>query len=882
MSQQGEMARAYDPTEVEPRWYRWWEETGCFRAADQSDKPAYCIPMPPPNVTGQLHMGHALTATLQDVLTRWRRMSGYNALWLPGTDHAGIATQMVVERALAEDGITRFDLGREAFVEAVWKWKDQYHSRITEQHRRLGVSCDWERERFTMDDGLSRAVREVFVSLFEEGLLYRSERLVNWCPKMHTVLSDLEVENEDVDGHLWHMAYPVEGSDVRLVVATTRPETMLGDTAVAVHPEDERYQHLIGQHVLLPLTDRRIPIIADDILVDMEFGTGCVKVTPAHDFNDFETGKRHGLAMINILDENAHLNESVPEAYRGLERYVARERVVADLDALGLLVKIEDHKMAIGKSQRSGETVEPMLSKQWFVKAGVLAREAIRVVEEGEVQIIPEHWTKTYYHWMYNIREWCVSRQLWWGHRIPAWYCSECEGVTVTREDPSACGQCGSEAIQQDEDVLDTWFSSGLWPFSTLGWPEKTPSLSTFYPASVMETGHDILFFWVARMIMLGCKFMGEPPFRHVYLHAMVRDELGQKMSKTKGNVIDPVLLVVKHGADALRFTLASLTVAGRSIKLSEERVDGYRRFANKVWNASRFALMNLDDYKPAGPPAAEELTAADKWILTRLAVAAEKVDSQLEAFEFGTAAGTVYHFFWHELCDWYIELAKVSLDGPHRHATQHTIRTVLDGALRLLHPFMPHITEEIWQRLPRREGDAAALMLSPFRLDGLRRFDELAAEFDQVPAIISAINGIRGENNISSSKEIDLILGIADPALNHMLEIGRDYIMRLGRARTLRVETGVDVPKGAAGARAGAVEVIVPLQGLVDFDKERARLSKVLGKLQKDIDRSANKLNNPKFIERAAPEAVAKEREKLDRIQAEKATAEQALSRLP
>ena len=874
-----EMATAYDPKAVEPEWYGKWREAGCFSADDESERPGYMIAMPPPNVTGVLHMGHALTATLQDILTRWRRMQGYNALWLPGTDHAGIATQMIVERELAKDGLTRFDLGREKFLEAVWDWKDTCHGRITTQHERLGVSCDWERERFTMDEGLSTAVREVFVQLYDEGLIYRSERLVNWCPKMHTVLSDLEVENEEEDGHLWHMAYPVKGSEQTLVVATTRPETMLGDTAVAVHPEDERYKHLIGQSVVLPLTGREIPIVGDAILVDPEFGTGCVKVTPAHDFNDFETGKRHDLELINIFDENACLNDQVPEQYRGLYRFDARKRVVADLDAQGLLVKIEDHKLSIGRSQRSGEIVEPTLSKQWFANARELAKEAIRVVEDGEIKILPEHWTKTYYHWMRNIRDWCISRQLWWGHRIPAWYCRQegCEAVTVSREDATACSACGSTNVEQDVDVLDTWFSSALWPFSTLGWPEKTPQLKTFYPNAVMETGHDILFFWVARMIMMGCKFMGDVPFRHVYLHAMVRDEHGAKMSKTKGNVIDPLTIVDSHGADALRFTLAALTVAGRSIKLAMERVNGYRNFANKVWNASRFALMNLEGYT-GQKPTEDQLSEPDKWILTKLGEAQDTVNGHLESFDFGSAAAAVYHFFWHELCDWYIELAKVNMEGETRAATQHTLRRVLDGALRLLHPFMPHLTEEIWQRLPREANDPQFLMLAPFTFDVPRRTEE-AAEFDKVVAVIGGIRLIRGENNLGS-KPIAVKLNTEEDAT--AMEMGRRYLMRLGRLESMELTHGLEAPKGSAATRAGNVEIIVPLEGLVDFGVERARLNKVIGKLEKDIGKSTKKLENPKFLERAAPEAVEKERNKLAQTTAERDTAQAALERLP
>ncbi len=872
------MAKQYEPSQVEAHWYEWWQQQGLFRASDESDKPSFCISMPPPNVTGSLHMGHALTATLQDILIRYKRMAGFNALWVPGTDHAGIATQMVVERELAKENVSRFDLGRDAFVDKVWEWKHQYHNRITTQHKRLGISCDWDRERFTLDDGLSEAVREVFVRLHEEGLIYRSERLVNWSPKMQTVLSDLEVEATDEEGSLWHMAYPVEGTDTRLVVATTRPETMLGDTAVAVHPEDDRYKHLIGQSVVLPLTNRKIPIVADDILVDMEFGTGCVKVTPAHDFNDFETGRRHNLPMIRILDKEARIFGDVPEQYLGLDRYEARKQIVADLDAAGLLVKIEPHPMSVGRSQRSGEVVEPMLSKQWFVKADVLAKEAIRVVEDGDIRIIPEHWNKTYFHWMYNIRDWCISRQLWWGHRIPAWYCKDCEGVTVSREDAQRCQDCGSTSIEQDDDVLDTWFSSALWPFSTLGWPEKTPALKTFYPNSVMETGHDILFFWVARMIMMGCHFMKEIPFSTVYLHAMVRDENGQKMSKTKGNVVDPLEIADEYGCDALRFTLAALTVAGRSIKLSKDRVAGYRNFATKIWNASRFALMNLDDYKASSEKS--DLSLADQWILTNLKQTTEKTQEALDAYDFAGAANTVYHFFWHQLCDWYIELAKVNLQSDKRQSTQQTLCTVLDAALRLLHPFMPHLTEEIWQRLPIPKTENNALMTSSYAIEDVPEFKNKANDFEEIIQIIGDIRTIRGENDIAPSKRIKAIFNVDGDTSS--LEEAEDYILTLGRLDSFDIVSGFEPPKGSGVARSGRVEVIIPLEGLVDFEEERKRLNKLLSKLADDINKVEKKLGNASFLERAPAAVVEKEKQKLVTMQAEQATLEQGLARLP
>ena len=869
----------YDPKTVEPRWYQWWTERGFFHAEDTSERPAYCIAMPPPNVTGSLHMGHALTATLQDVLIRYKRMSGYNALWMPGTDHAGIATQMVVERELGKQGLKRQDLGRDAFLAKVWEWKAYSHGRITEQHKRLGISCDWERERFTMDEGLSDAVREVFVRLWEDGLLYRSEKLVNWSPSMQTVISDLEVESAEEDGALWHLAYPVAGSDERLVVATTRPETMLGDTAVAVHPEDPRYQHLIGKSVALPLTDRLIPIIGDAILVDMAFGTGAVKVTPAHDFNDFETGRRHALPMLCVLDKDARINENAPREYQGLDRFEARKRIVADLEAAGLLVETKPHKLNIGRSQRSGEIVEPMLSFQWFVRAGELAKEAIRVVESGEIQILPEHWTKTYYHWMYNIRDWCVSRQLWWGHRIPAWYCGDCAEVTVARVDPTACAHCGSASLSQDEDVLDTWFSSALWPFSTLGWPRQSPALQTFYPNTVMETGHDILFFWVARMIMMGCKFMGGIPFKTVYLHAMVRDEHGHKMSKSKGNVIDPLDLVDRYGADALRFTLAALTVAGRSIKLSDQRVEGYRNFASKIWNASRFVMMHLEGADTVARPAS--LGGSEKWILTRLADTSAAVQSALDAFDFGEAAAKLYQFFWGDVCDWYIELSKVALQGDGRAGAQWTLRRVLDGALRLLHPFMPHLTEELWQRLPRQRGEGATLMREAFILPDLERFPEEAATFDTVIRVVESLRTLRGENNVPPSAQLHAFFNLDAGADDAALIAGQDVIRRLGRVSGFEIVRGMEAQKACAVTRSGPIEIIVPLAGLVDLGEERRRLEKVLKALQGDIEKVERKLGDDKFMSRAPADVVQKEREKLERMQAEHATAQAGLARL-
>ncbi|MGK0360822.1 MAG: valyl-tRNA synthetase [Bradymonadia bacterium] len=870
MSEQtvSELKTKYDHHGLEERWYQRWMDGGYFAADVDSEKPPYTIAIPPPNVTGSLHIGHALTLTIQDVLIRWKRMSGFNTLWLPGTDHAGIATQMVVERKLAAEGRNRLEMGREAFLAQVWAWKDEYHANITRQMKALGASVDWDRERFTMDDGLSKAVREVFVTLYEQGLIYQDDRLVNWSPGCQTVLSDLEVEHEESQGFMWHVAYPVADSDEQLVVATTRPETMVGDTAVAVHPDDPRYQHLIGKEIELPLTGRRIPIVADEILVDMAFGTGAVKVTPAHDFNDFEVGKRHDLEMIPLLDRDAKMNANAPAKYQGMDRFDARKAIVADLEAMGLMVKIEPHTKQLGRCQRSNSVVEPMLSKQWYVKADVLAKPAADAVRNGDTKIVPKNWEKTYFHWMDNIQPWCISRQLWWGHRIPAWTCEDCGAIIVQREDPTACDACGSADIHQDEDVLDTWFSSGLWPFSTLGWPDKTPDLKTFYPTQVMETGSDIIFFWVARMMMMGLHFMGEVPFDTVFLHAMVRDESGQKMSKTKGNVIDPLTVSSEFGADALRMTLALLAGQGRDIKLSMDQVKLNRNFVNKVYNACRFALMNLEDFD-ASQPAPARLNRIDQWILTRLDVTTEKVNSALEAFQLNEAANAAYQFFWGEICDWYIELAKPILynddnDDAARYATQHTLARVLDKALRLLHPFIPFASEEIWASLPLGKDRPEALIVADFPKVGDVPRDEAAlAAIESVQAIITGVRNIRGELNLGS-KVVPTVLRCPDAATVELLESERALLSRLGRMEPLTIQVEGDRPKGSGIQLAGAVEVCVPLVGLIDFKEEIARLDKTLAKTQKLRDGVARKLSNEKFLSRAPAEILAKEQAKL------------------
>jgi valyl-tRNA synthetase len=881
-----ELSKAYEHLDVEKRWYPVWRDAGYFHAEDASDKPAYCIAIPPPNVTGSLHIGHGLTVTIEDVLIRWRRMQGYNALWMPGTDHAGIATQMVVTRELAKEGVSRHDLGREAFIAKVWEWKEVYHARITKQLEVLGVSLDWERERFTMDDGLSRAVRKVFVELYKDGLIYRDKRLVNWSPGIHTVLSDLEVEYEEKAGKLWHLAYPVAGSDERLVVATTRPETMLGDTAVAVHSEDPRYKHLIGKRVALPLTGREIPIIADDILVDPAFGTGAVKVTPAHDFNDFEVGKRHGLPMISIFDADAKLNDAAPEVYRGLERYAARKRIVADLDELGLLVEVKDHVLNLGHCQRSGVPVEPMLSDQWYVRVQPLAEPAIAAVRDGRTRFVSEEWERVYFQWMENIRDWCVSRQLWWGHQIPAWMCAACDHITVAMDAPTACEACGSDALSQDPDVLDTWFSSALWPFSTLGWPDQTAALKTFYPTTVMETGFDILFFWVARMMMMGLRFMGDVPFRTVYLHGMVRDEKGQKMSKTKGNVIDPLELTEQFGADALRFTLATMAAQARDLSLSTKRVEGYRHFANKIWNAARFVLMNVPEGHVPAPLDLDQrhaLSLADKWVLGRLDRAVVAVTEALEGWRLDEASMAIYHFFWHDFCDWSLELSKSGLRAEPAAAerTRGVLLHVLEQALRLLHPFMPFITEEIWTQLPMARTEPS-LVVAAWPTHDPRRVDaDAASRQDQVISVIAAVRTIRGENRIAPRQSLGLVVAAPDEATAALLREAASQLEDLAAIGTLTVAVGAARPPRSAVAVAGALTLYVPLEGVVDLDEEVTRLERALTKLDEEVARLDKKLSNERFVANAPVEVVALDRERLAEAQHQIATYRETIAHL-
>jgi valyl-tRNA synthetase len=879
-----ELAKGYEPHDVEKRWYAEWEGKGYFHAAATSDKKPYSIVIPPPNVTGALHMGHALNNTLQDILCRWKRMQGYNVLWMPGTDHAGIATQNVVERQLAVEGKDRHDLGREEFIERVWKWKAESGGQIIGQLKRLGASCDWERERFTMDEGLSKAVRTVFVKLYGDGLIYRDNRLINWCPRCHTALSDIEVEHEDHKGHLWHIRYPVAGEPGKfVVVATTRPETMLGDTAVAVHPDDERYQHLIGKKVVLPLINREIPVVADEY-VELEFGTGVVKITPAHDFNDFEVGLRHGLDKINVLDESGVIN-TAGHQYEGMDRFAARTRIVAELDEAGLLEKIDDHAMSVGGCYRCKTVVEPYLSLQWYVKVDPLAERALEAVKSGKTRILPKQWENTYYDWMENIRDWCISRQIWWGHRIPAWFCDHCGEITVTMDDPTNCAKCGSDELRQETDVLDTWFSSALWPFSTMGWPEQTAELKTFYPTACLVTGFDILFFWVARMMMMGLHFMDEVPFTDVYIHALVRDAQGQKMSKSKGNVIDPLTIIEQYGTDAFRFTLAAFAAQGRDIKLAEERIAGYRNFCNKVWNAARFTMMNLEGFNPDGHSLdTMELSQADKWILHRLNETARTVDETLTGYRYNESAMALYQFTWSEFCDWYLELSKQDLYNgtPERKQTvQYVLWYTLENLLRMLHPFMPFITEEIWQVLPGSKATPTIMQADyPAACDHCS-FPQAATDMERIMAVISGIRNIRGEMEVPPSKQIAVILSCASEESLRLMKHNESSIISMARVSDLAIGQDISQPDDASIQVAGDIQIYVPLKGLVDVAAEEERLLKEIGKIEKEIEMFSKKLESPAFVDRAPAEIVAKERQKLAEVTGKKQVLEESLEKI-
>lgn len=872
MSEQ--LSDRYNPTDVEGRTYQWWEESGFFKAQDQSTKPPFSIILPPPNVTGFLHMGHALDHTIQDMLIRWKRMNGFNTMWLPGTDHAGIATQSVVERELKKgENKTRHDLGREQFVDKIWEWKHQYGDRITNQMRRLGDSCDWDRLTFTLDEGVSKAVRRVFVSLYKKGWIYRGQRLVNWSGPLETAISDLEVEHKQVKGFIWHINYPLEDGSGFLTIATTRPETMLGDTAVCVNPEDDRYKHLIGKNVIVPLINRKVKIIADTY-VDKDFGSGVVKITPAHDFNDYKIGKTHNLQFINILTKKAEMNENAGP-YQGLKVADARKKVLEDLKEQNLLVKEEPHVNSVGHCSRSGAVVEPFLSEQWFVKTEHLAVPAKRVVESGTIRFEPESWTKVYLHWMNNIEDWCISRQLWWGHRIPVWYCTNCDHHTVAEVDPSTCEKCGSKTISQDEDVLDTWFSSALWPFSTMGWPNETETQKTFYPTSYLVTGHDIIFFWVARMIMMGLEFKRDVPFRTVYIHGLVRDSQGRKMSKSLGNSIDPVEMIDKHGADALRFTFAAHLFSGKDFKFSEQRLEGYRNFMNKVWNAARFSLSNLADFKAPAEgvkalPNKAHISVFDQWIISKLAEVTKEVEECLEAENFSGAATALYQFIWNQFCDWYIEFTKPVLNGGNaeeKAATQLVIAQVLNRIMRLLHPFCPFITEEIYQKLPIR-GEACIVDQYPNTRND-KDFLALgsaqsAFEIDVVKEVISAIRNIRGENRISPATKINVRLGVANDFVQKLVGNNRTALMTMGRIENLEIGEEGNLMKCAVApvvVKDATLKVIIPLEGLVDFDEEVKRINKAIEKLQKDISLLSGKLSNEKFVANADEDVVAADR---------------------
>ena len=871
-----ELLKVYDPKEVESRIYEQWETNGCFRGHRDPDKKPFTIVMPPPNVTGQLHMGHAMDAALQDILIRFKRMQGYAALWVPGTDHAGIATQIKVEEDLrVNEGKTRYDLGREKFLERVWAWKNKFGNRIVEQQKKLGASCDWERARFTMDEGCSKAVREVFVSLYEKNLIYRGSRIINWCPHCVTALSDAEVEYVDKPGHLWHMRYPLTDGSGYLVVATTRPETMMGDTGVAVNPKDERYQHLIGKTCILPIMNREIPIVADDY-VEMDFGTGCVKMTPAHDPNDFEVGLRHNLEVIRVLDDNGKVNENGGK-YQGMDRYECRKAVVKDLEEQGLMEKIEDYSHNVGTCYRCHNDVEPIISAQWFVKMKPLAEEAMRVVRDGEVKFVPERFSKTYLNWMENVHDWCISRQLWWGHQIPAWYCDDCGEITVDREDPTCCKHCGSTHITREEDVLDTWFSSALWPFSTLGWPDETEDLKYFYPTDVLVTGYDIIFFWVARMIFSGCEHMGKYPFHTVFIHGLVRDSQGRKMSKSLGNGIDPLDMIDQYGCDALRYNLITGNSPGNDMRFYTEKCEAMRNFCNKIWNASRFLLMNLTIDRCQLPKALE---LEDKWILSKLNNVIREVTVNMDHYELGVAAQKLYDFIWDTYCDWYIELTKSRLSGEDAAAkeqAQQVLCYVLTDILKMLHPFMPFITEEIWQALPH-EGDFLMLQDWPVAHPEFDFADDETA-MEKIMAAIKGIRARRAEMNVPPSRKAELRITTEQGAV---FQTGVPFLQRL--AFTTNVTITPDAPadlSGLVSVVTADAKLYIPLAELVDLDAERKRLSKELEKKKKYQGGIEKKLSNEKFLAKAPEDVVQREKDNLAKAQKEIEQLESSLAAL-
>ena len=859
------LAKTYNPKEVEERWYKYWEENDLFKANVKSDKPPFSIVIPPPNVTGSLHMGHALNNTLQDILCRYKRMKGYNVLWQPGTDHAGIATQNVVEKDLALKKTDRHQIGREQFIELVWEWRKKYGGIIINQLKRLGSSCDWSRERFTMDEGLSKAVRKVFVSLYEENLIYRGDYIINWCPRCHTALADLEVEHEDTDSFLYYIRYPFENQKGSLTIATTRPETLLGDTAVAVNPEDERYGNLSGLNVLLPVLNKPIPVILDKY-VDKEFGTGALKITPAHDLNDFEIGNAHGLERIKVIDESGKMNE-LSGPYQGMDRFECREKILDDLKNSGLLEKIEPYRNAIGHCYRCKTMIEPLLSKQWFVKTAPLAEKAIAAVKDGKTKIVPENWERVYFEWMNNIKDWCISRQIWWGHRIPAWFCQECGEVIVAKEEPKICTRCKSTNIQQETDVLDTWFSSALWPFSTLGWPDSTDELKAFYPTSVLVTGFDILFFWVARMMMMGLHFMGDIPFRDVYIHALVKDDQGQKMSKSKGNIIDPLVVLDSFGTDSFRFTLSVLAAQGRDIRISEERIAGYRNFMNKIWNAARFSLMNLKDCKSPSINA-DALTLADTWIMSRIGVVADEISSHIDDYKFNDAASITYQFVWHEFCDWYLEMVKLELyskDQKRIEVAQSVMQTVLSGVLKLLHPFVPFITEEIWQRMPHTEG---SIMIAQFPQGTDFIYDEESIkEMDLIKEVITGVRNIRGEMNIPPKKDVKIIIDVKRKKEKEIFKNNLSYITNLAKVESVELVSDMEKPDSSATYVFSDIQVHVLLKGLINYDDERKRIYKGIKKIEKEMEMSKKKLANSDFLNQAPSHIVENVKEKVQHM---------------
>ena len=866
-----EMAKAYNPKEVEDKIYDFWQEGNYFHAEVDKDKKPYTIVMPPPNITGQLHMGHALDNTLQDILIRWRRMQGYSALWLPGTDHASIATEAKIVEAMRKEGITKEDLGREKFLERAWEWKKEYGGRIVSQLKKMGSSCDWERERFTMDEGCSKAVKEVFVRLYNKGLIYRGERIINWCPHCKTSISDAEVEFEEQAGHFWHLRYPLTDGSGYLELATTRPETLLGDTAVAVNPSDERYKDLVGKTLTLPLVGREIPIVADDY-VDVDFGTGVVKITPAHDPNDFQVGLRHNLPVINVMTDDAKIVEDYPK-YAGMDRYEAREAIVKDLDEGGFLVKVEKHDHNVGTCYRCHSTVEPRVSKQWFVKMDELAGPAIECVKSGKTKFVPERFNKIYYHWMENIRDWCISRQLWWGHRIPAYYCDECGEVTVAKEMPEKCPKCGCTHLHQDEDTLDTWFSSALWPFSTLGWPDKTPELDYYFPTNTLVTGYDIIFFWVARMIFSSVEQMNSQPFDTVFIHGIVRDENGVKMSKSLGNGIDPLLVIDQYGADALRMFLATGNSPGNDMRYSEKRVEACRNFANKLWNASRFVHMNIDDYNVKNELPAT-LETEDKWILHTLNNVAKEVNENLEKFELGIALSKIYDFIWNSYCDWYIELCKARLqsEGETAQNARQVLIYVLDKILKLLHPFMPFITEEIWQTIPH-DTDGKTVMLEKYpEYDPNLDFPSEAEEMMKVMEAITAIRTQRNEMNVPPSKKAKLFIATAIP---ETFSNGEQFFKKLASASEVEISDSFDID-GAVTVVTSDAKIYIPMEELVDKEAELKRLNKELKQVEKMLAQDEGKLNNPGFMSKAPEKVIEKikgqaekEREKIALIHA-------------